>query len=430
MTISDELTKLNTNLANSYTAISDKGGTIPASQNFDNLATAIDSIPSGSSDSNEEFLVRVIDYDGTIIKQAYLNIGDTFTLPTPPTHTGLVFQSWSSPENITNNTVTVVDNDIIIGATYTTVSGHNEIEIVLDTTTGLTISTSLSGSIDWGDGNTETGSGEITHTYSDYGTYIIANDFTAPPLITGNDIFAVKGYHLAVAGDYVTPSQVGTHALKYITIAEGTNLGNLTELLVPCVIYPPGTTSITLRGSSGKNAIRYIVIPNTVTSLSGNFNRYHTLKYLNLPNSIISAPNLYSISSSNGFYQTAVKDYATISGITTIPLTAFTQAFLLEKLILREGITTLDNGNTALGSSQLFSLKYIKFPSTIETVSGLPPTAQYETVYDFSSCSSIPTLSAITTISSGAKIKVPQSLYNDWIVATNWSTYAGYIIGV
>lgn len=44
MSISSEISKLNTNLSNAYTAVSNKGGTLPASQNFDNLSTAIDSI--------------------------------------------------------------------------------------------------------------------------------------------------------------------------------------------------------------------------------------------------------------------------------------------------------------------------------------------------------------------------------------------------
>ena len=49
MTISSEITKLNTNLEAAYTAVSGKGGTLPQAQNMDNLATAILSIPSGSS---------------------------------------------------------------------------------------------------------------------------------------------------------------------------------------------------------------------------------------------------------------------------------------------------------------------------------------------------------------------------------------------
>ena len=47
MSIASEITRINTNITNSYTAISNKGGTLPATQNSNNLATAINSIPSG-----------------------------------------------------------------------------------------------------------------------------------------------------------------------------------------------------------------------------------------------------------------------------------------------------------------------------------------------------------------------------------------------
>lgn len=49
MTIASEITKLNTNLTNSYTACSNKGATLPASQNFDNLASTISAIPAGTT---------------------------------------------------------------------------------------------------------------------------------------------------------------------------------------------------------------------------------------------------------------------------------------------------------------------------------------------------------------------------------------------
>lgn len=48
MSISNEIQKLQTNLANSYEACNDKGATMPASQNFDNLADCIGSIPAES----------------------------------------------------------------------------------------------------------------------------------------------------------------------------------------------------------------------------------------------------------------------------------------------------------------------------------------------------------------------------------------------
>ena len=49
MSISTEITKLNTNLQNSYTACENKGATLPASQNFDNLASTISAIPAGTT---------------------------------------------------------------------------------------------------------------------------------------------------------------------------------------------------------------------------------------------------------------------------------------------------------------------------------------------------------------------------------------------
>lgn len=50
--------------------------------------------------------------------------------------------------------------------------------------------------------------------------------------------------------------------------------------------------------------------------------------------------------------------------------------------------------------------------------------------YDFRSVKSVPTISsnAFSGISSDCKIIVPDSLYDSWIAATNWSTYASYII--
>lgn len=48
MSIATEITKLNTNLTASYTACSNKGATLPASQNFDNLASCVSSIPTAT----------------------------------------------------------------------------------------------------------------------------------------------------------------------------------------------------------------------------------------------------------------------------------------------------------------------------------------------------------------------------------------------
>ena len=60
-------------------------------------------VAPAASEGSGEFLVQVIDYDGTVLKQEHLDTGATFTLPNSPTHEGLVFNGWSSPVIITNN---------------------------------------------------------------------------------------------------------------------------------------------------------------------------------------------------------------------------------------------------------------------------------------------------------------------------------------
>lgn len=48
MAISDDLTDLNNDIWDAYSAIEAKGGTIPQNKNTNNLVTAIESIPTGS----------------------------------------------------------------------------------------------------------------------------------------------------------------------------------------------------------------------------------------------------------------------------------------------------------------------------------------------------------------------------------------------
>lgn len=69
MAISDKLTKLATDITNAYDAIDDKGGTIPANKNTDNLENAIRSIESGgTSEYNAKIITTPIvsQYSGIV----------------------------------------------------------------------------------------------------------------------------------------------------------------------------------------------------------------------------------------------------------------------------------------------------------------------------------------------------------------------------
>ena len=52
MSVQSEIDRIITAVGNAYSKVSEKGGTVPASQTVANLATAIDSIPSGGGTPN------------------------------------------------------------------------------------------------------------------------------------------------------------------------------------------------------------------------------------------------------------------------------------------------------------------------------------------------------------------------------------------
>ena len=62
MTIASEITRINGNIAAAYTALSNKGATMPATQNSANLATTVASIPAGGGDT-----VTAVNYTGSAI---------------------------------------------------------------------------------------------------------------------------------------------------------------------------------------------------------------------------------------------------------------------------------------------------------------------------------------------------------------------------
>ena len=52
-------------------------------------------------------------------------------------------------------------------------------------------------------------------------------------------------------------------------------------------------------------------------------------------------------------------------------------------------------------------------------------------LYDFRACVSVPALaatSAFSGIASDCKIVVPDTLYDEWIAASNWTTYASKMV--
>lgn len=383
------LTGLFTDIAN---AIRTKKGTtdlIPA-QNF---ASEIESIESGGGgspiqNSGGKYIVRVVDYNGIILKEDWLNMGDTFTMPTTPTHDRLVFQEWSSPVDIINNAITVPNYDVIIGPLYNTKSGLSEFDVEVSNASGLTINFKITGSKDWGDGTTDS---EITHTYSSAGKYTIKMNITTIDTTTGNfmgvnrDIALKQAFlssNVTTIGDYAfyylyglenislpkKITRIGSYAFQYCYLLEA--------LILPNVEYNTRGESY-MFASDGK--LKNVVIPKGWDfhyNVGNQFNTCSNLEYITLPSGV----------------QTYIGQYC------------FAQLSRVYNINILGDIKTI--GSNAFQG--LFVVKNIRFLG----------------------CTSVPPLNNSTyfsTLSKNCRIIVPDNLYNSWKTATNWSKYASQI---
>lgn len=96
----------------------------------------------------------------------------------------------------------------------------------------------------------------------------------------------------------------------------------------------------------------------------------------------------------------------------------------LKELILPDSIVSIYH-NALTGLSNVKKLKLPKIMSLGSNVFD----RNYDLLeYDFSAYEQVPTFEGeFTYINPKCKIIVPDNLYDEWIAAANWSTYANYI---
>ena len=355
-----------------------------------------------------EFLVMVIDYDGTVLKQDYLNTGDVFTMPTPPTHKGLIFQEWSAPLQVVNNAVTVGIDDCIIGAVYTTESGKNEFDITLNSLTGLDFTLKLNGTKDWGDGTSDTA---ITHTYAQEGSYTITCDGTTIQNYTFGQtssdyncsVTAVRLAHITNTSSSYTFAYM--RSLKTITIPKGYR-GSVGSWFYSCsvqyVILP--TTVSTNIGSNifrAATRLKIFVTPYGVTAAASLFRGAYSLLYGIMPSTKTVGTGTYFLANCYGIQKRIVSYTSNLNNY-------FLSASVgVEKVVCINNVTTV--GAAAFnGCTSLMEVDFTHNTTVPELVD----------------------VNAFNGINPLCKIKVPASLETEWKEATNWATYADYIVGV
>ena len=379
-----------------------------------------------------DFWVKVIDYDGTVLLEKRGNNGDSFDLPSAPSHEGLVFQEWSASCPITNGKVVIDNNNIVAGAVYTTASGQNEFDITLTKVTGLSVTLNMDGTKDWGDGTSDT---NTTHTYTAYGDYTIKCNGTT---MTTDSISGLFGQSNSVANYYCTAVRLAT--ITVIGVAAFGKCCSLTSIII--------SSEVTIISSSAFRhcyCLTSVTIPSGVTSVGSDlFNSCYCLTSVTIPSGVTG---IYDGAFNNCYCLTS----ATIpSGVTDIRSSAFNNCRSLTSIIIPNGITAITGymfGNcyslisiiipsrVTIIASYAFnncrSLTSIIIPNGVTDIGDCVFQNCYSiTKYDFSQCTAVPKLSntnVFLDINKIAKIIVPDSLYNTWIAAANWSTYADYI---
>ena len=391
MSVQSEIDRIITAVGNAYSKVSEKGGTVPASQTVANLATAIDSIPAGGGGETPASAkwddVTFIDYDGSVLYSYSLSEAQVLTeLPALPSHDGLVCQGW----NWTLEAIKSLNRPVTVGAMYITDDGATRLHIRIATIGRMTVplysgQTVANGvSIDWGDGSTTqtlsgTGNVNTSHTYAEPGDYVIS-------------LMPQGGCKLSF----------GNGSNSYCVMGSNGNNGRVYCNMLQDVSIGKNVTSI------GSNAFEYcyslasITIPTGVTSIGSNaFQNCISLASITIPTGVTSI-------GSNAFdYCYSLASITIPTGVTSIDSSTFKYCYSLASITIPTGVTSI--GSNAF--QNCYGMRY----------------------YDFSECTAIPALSntnAFSFIPSDCQMLIPSALYNNWKTATNWATYASKMVSV
>ena len=117
-------------------------------------------------------------------------------------------------------------------------------------------------------------------------------------------------------------------------------------------------------------------------------------------------------------------------GVTAIGANVFQNCHSLASITIPDSVEYIEG----YVFNSCFSLASITIPGSVTSIRAYTFQGCFGMrYYDFSSCTAVPALSstnAFDGIPSDCQMLIPAALYDEWKAATNWSTYANYIVGV
>jgi hypothetical protein len=450
-----------TDLTKVAAAIREKGGTSDPLVYPDGFVTAIGNIQTGGGAAGTPGDITFYDYDGTIVTSWMLEELATKTaLPDYPSHEGLTCQGW----NWSLADLKSTNRKMNVGAMYITDDGKTRIYIRLEegrTSPMLGVCPNGTVTVDWGDGTTPdtlTGTSTSTvkwtpnHAYAAPGDYVIKLTVDGTMGFYGESSQNAGGAILRYSSTYDSRNNVYQNSIQKIEIGNGVTSINAyafyTCYSLASITIPDGVTSINAYAFYTCYSLASITIPDGVTSINAYaFYTCYSLASITIPDGVTSINayafgNCYSLASitipesitsigNNAFYHCESLASITIpNSVTSIENSAFSGCYSLASITIPESITSI--GNYAF--YHCYSLASITIPNGVTSIENYVFNNCYGVAfYDFTACTAVPTLSntnAFSGIVADCQIRVPASLVDTWKAATNWSTYASYIVGV
>ena len=339
-----------------------------------------------------------------------------------------------------------------------------------------------------------TGNVNTSHTYAEPGDYIISlmpDDGCTLSFGANSPSYCVMGStddNNIVYRNFLKAVRIGNgvtrianyafnkcYSLSSITIPDGvTSIGDRAFnscYKLSSVTIPDGVTSIGLDEFQSCSSLASIAIPYGVTRITNNaFSNCYSLSRITIPGSVTIIGE-YAFDSCTSLASVAISE-----GVTSVGIYAFNNCYSLSSITIPDGVTSIGNyvfqnckslssvtisdGVTSIGDyafqnckslssitisdsvttigNRAFrlcaSLVSIAIPGSLTSISDYAFTSCFGIrYYDFSACTAIPVLpttNVFSGIQSDCQMLIPSALFDEWSAATNWATYASYMVAV